>query len=1262
MKTRAMKKVLSFICVLALLMSVCVVAFVGTTSAAETYTLNINGVTETVELEAGANIPEPDAPYEFLGWYDSLKFDNEVKTAGEAKTLYAKFSSMVLNFDGETVGLYDPNGHFGNKLPMKWENNAIKWSVDANRVNFGIPTYANSGETYKFDVENNTSYEISFKYKAEVDGGSFAKFGIQMYACDPVGVGTAGGRKEGLQNVEFSNCDGEWHTGSFIFEPGKYAEKIGDRPCIVFTAQTEKASSGAKGVIWLDDIIVTPVSEKEYTFMNKGVAEKKTLTPGGTLPEIKGSAFVGWYDKTLTVKYESVPATNTLLFAKYNRMTYNFNTIADVYDANNNLGPNQISIVDAGEGNNALQMLLPANGRRNFAFSGAIGAKAGYSIVKGQVYTISFKYKADGFKSVANNITFYASADEGINASGNKASLGWNIKVENSEDWVTVEKQFVLESTSDIDLVVNDNLLMTVYTNTVENGTDRATFIIDDFSIAPYVPKVSAEDIIMDFENDFKWSVADANNYTKGSGNGYVNRGELLAEADGNHYFNVKHFGARNANIYFTLDDGKTHPVIVNGGIYTIEFDYKVEHSETASEIGLMFVKPTTANTGYSYEKFYTISTFTDREDEEWVHVAHTFYASPENITNTSLGFYVFNSTNVPETNVDTGLLTATSVLFDNITLITHSNTGDDGLLIFDSLGGSECTPIVGEGDVAIGVLPQPTKYGYVFKGWRYDLVGAGDSIQVVDITENSLMPFGITEAYAVWELAKGVVELTFRTNVPEFDNTTESIVAFPGDAIQNFPEPPTATSATFLGWFYDRAFTKPVDKNSAPSESCTIFAKWSNEGTLINYESFPNNKVVGGATDRSSLVKLPDGNTVFYYDFSKGANQSNTSSIAGSVVVDSNGNRVTLIEGLEYEISFKYKVLEAKASGAIGAVICAYNNTWTNRQEQAGRMNYGKAEDKWLKGSFNITADFLDGSTSNNNCLMIGVSNDCKIYIDDVVVKSSINNMNIYGSAVVFNTNGGKTLDAISGDPGDKLVLPTPVKSGYKFAGWYTDAALTTPLTAKTYGEEQLVLYAKWQLGKFSESFEEFPKTVISIGVAGAYSMYTDKSAGFDASNIHSGDTSLFRNGATAGVKNFTCMRSTDLELTVGEKYTLTFYVKPTSIGDAAGTISLLEMGTFTGINQGTVGDVVAKVSELKEGEWNMVTYTFTAKSKFIGISTTAGNDMYFDDITVTLKGYTGNVAGATGDSSINPILVLALVVISAGALIITGKKVFSK
>ena len=82
-----------------------------------------------------------------------------------------------------------------------------------------------------------------------------------------------------------------------------------------------------------------------------------------------------------------------------------------------------------------------------------------------------------------------------------------------------------------------------------------------------------------------------------------------------------------------------------------------------------------------------------------------------------------------------------------------------------------------------------------------------------------------------------------------------------------------------------------------------------------------------------------------------------------------------------------------------------------------------------------------------------------------------------------------------------------------------------------------------------------------------------------------------------------------------------------------------------------------ITTVGELKEGEWQQVTYTFTADKRYIGIQTTAGNDIYFDDFTVTLHGYTGS---STGDSSVSPLVILMMVVLAAGALTVTGKKIF--
>lgn len=1278
MKTRAFKKVLSVICVLAMLMSVCVVSLVGTTSAAtDTYALHINGVVSNQTLEVGAAIPAADsgAPgVVFEGWYDSTDFTKKVDKAGAEKTLYAKFSSTVINFDGAEPGLFDPNNNIQMPVtadPTNSANKAIKYSFSTTRPNVAFETYAGSGVGFqalsKVVGEETVypKYELSFKYLVTGTPDK-ATLGIQIYYSAEAGIG-ANGNKTAGQSANLSLVDvGEWKSGSIIIQNNKKNIDAGQ----VYPVVTAYYGSSCPATIYFDDIVITEIVEKEYTYHHiDGTVEKQVAAAGDANLPARGAYYQGWYDETLTYKFDKVPANITEFYAKYTKIEYDFEDgKKEIYDPNNKFGVGAGNWSIVADPDNANNKVLTANfdeARYNFALNGAYGAKAGYRLIKGQDYVISFKYKATGVvDETAGNIVLYAATDAGVGVDGNKVSVKTVVSgVKNSADWVEVSVEF----NSDVDFATYKNLLVTFRGTTANTG---AKLYIDDISIAPKQLPVSTDDFTMDFEDkagaDFKWSVADANNYTVSTGNSYVSRGALVEEADGNVAFAVKHYAAKGKYFYFSIDDGSKLFESINYGLYTINFKYKVAHSETPTAIGIAYVD---AETG-KFKKAFELASFEYEDQTEWNEITYTFGTDLYDINSyTNFALYVYNSTNVPLINIDTNLETATTVLFDDVVVKTHAEVSEMGMIRFDSVGGDAVEPIIRPSMNPAGTLPEPTKYGFDFVGWQYNTTDAEGNVISHKLDKDTLVPDFVTDAYAVWQVKDGFAQFDFRSNVDEFDAKMPVLVAKPGEPILNFPtEKPEAVGQKFIGWYTDRTFKTMIDPNKAPAESCTLFAKWESTGEVIDFEEYPagwfkpDGRGSGGpVTDRVSIVTLDDGNHVMYYNFSSGDNQSNTSSIAGGHLAQGD-KRFRAVEGLDYTIKFKYKVLEAKASGAIGAVLSKNGSLWGNRQEQTGRMNYGKAEDKWLEGEFTFTATLNAEVTDpdTGNIISIGCSNDCKIYIDDVVLICSFNEMNVYGSAVVFETNGGNDMDVFSGDIGTEMNLPTPVRPGYKFMGWYTDKELTKPLTQKTFGEETLFVYAKWQLGKFIEDFEEFPKTVMSVGVHGAFSLYTKSTAGFDATNVKSGETSLFRNGATAGVKNFTAHRSTDLALTVGETYTLSFYVKPTSVGDVNGTISIMDLKTFTGINQGTIGAVVAKVSDLKQGEWNLVTYTFTATSEFVGLSTTAGNDMYFDDVTVTLKGYTGSAN--TGDSSVSPILVLMMVIVSAGALIVTGKKVFSK
>ena len=63
----------------------------------------------------------------------------------------------------------------------------------------------------------------------------------------------------------------------------------------------------------------------------------------------------------------------------------------------------------------------------------------------------------------------------------------------------------------------------------------------------------------------------------------------------------------------------------------------------------------------------------------------------------------------------------------------------------------------------------------------------------------------------------------------------------------------------------------------------------------------------------------------------------------------------------------------------------------------------------------------------------------------------------------VRYNTNGGSAIADASVTKGESLNLPTPVRSGYTFSGWHSDAGLTTAVTSPYTPTADVTLYAKW-------------------------------------------------------------------------------------------------------------------------------------------------------------------------------------------------------
>ncbi|HIJ86185.1 MAG TPA: beta-propeller fold lactonase family protein [Desulfuromonadales bacterium] len=113
---------------------------------------------------------------------------------------------------------------------------------------------------------------------------------------------------------------------------------------------------------------------------------------------------------------------------------------------------------------------------------------------------------------------------------------------------------------------------------------------------------------------------------------------------------------------------------------------------------------------------------------------------------------------------------------------------------------------------------------------------------------------------------------------------------------------------------------------------------------------------------------------------------------------------------------------------------------------------------------SFSVWNTAADGSgTDYANTAVFVISADTTLY-----AKWTLNSY-----TVSFNSNGGSAVTSQSIDYNTTATAPAaPGKTGYTFAGWYSDAALTAAFTFTTAITADTTLYAKWTINSYTVSF----------------------------------------------------------------------------------------------------------------------------------------------------------------------------------------------
>ena len=121
------------------------------------------------------------------------------------------------------------------------------------------------------------------------------------------------------------------------------------------------------------------------------------------------------------------------------------------------------------------------------------------------------------------------------------------------------------------------------------------------------------------------------------------------------------------------------------------------------------------------------------------------------------------------------------------------------------------------------------------------------------------------------------------------------------------------------------------------------------------------------------------------------------------------------------------------------------------------------------------------DAISGNPRIVIVGDKDSAaETYANDNNLTFEIRSYSVY-----FDTDGGAEIDSISAIPGENLVLPTPVRSNYRFIGWYKTAAYAEQWTDEdVMPANDITLYAYWKTIN-SNITDSFSYEVLSDGTA---------------------------------------------------------------------------------------------------------------------------------------------------------------------------------
>ena len=342
------------------------------------------------------------------------------------------------------------------------------------------------------------------------------------------------------------------------------------------------------------------------------------------------------------------------------------------------------------------------------------------------------------------------------------------------------------------------------------------------------------------------------------------------------------------------------------------------------------------------------------------------------------------------------------------------------------------------------GVLPTPTKDGYIFNGW-YTLGGVlVNENTKVEITSNQTL-------YA--QYSKNEYTLSFNPNGGAVSPVSKMVTY--NSAYGTLPTP-TRTGYTFNGWYTSTTGGVKVDSTTVLTENANkvIYARWTaNTYTVTFVYNNGSANTTKEVTYNSAYGVLPSV-TKTGYTF----NGWYTSQAGGTRVINTDTVKITSNQTLYAQYTQNtYTVTLKTDKGSISSSSWTVSSTTTTNDTATKKIAYDSTYSDLpvlTKAGYTFNGWYYNNTKIDNTTKLVVASNHT------LNAKWTANTY-----TVTFNTNGGSavssktvTYDSTYGN------IPTPEKEGYQFIGWYLTNGTKVESTTKVLTASNHTLYAQWK------------------------------------------------------------------------------------------------------------------------------------------------------------------------------------------------------